>query len=106
MAYGSKTEQTGVEQRFEVGDIGFLVSDDGEGIDRMTLLPEPATLVGRDVQTLHGPLGSRNNVIERAHGLARVVSVDRDADTLRVVPVAKTKITAALQALGYPKLAS
>ena len=105
MAYGSKATPA-FDTQFKVGDIGFLVSKDGEGIDRMTILREPGKLVGQDTPRLHGFLGSWNNVAEIAHGLGRVVAVDAEMDTLRIVPVAPTKVAAALDKLGYPELAA
>ncbi len=108
MAYGSKAFPSYGEDctPFAVGDLGFLVSREGEGIDDYTLSRKPATLVGQDTPRLRGFLGSWNNVAEIAHGLGRVVAVDAENDTIRVVPVVQTKVAAALADLGYPELSA
>ena len=102
----ARSEKAYCRSHFSKGDIGFLVSRSGEGVDETLLQKDPGRTNMSNQARLSGWLGSTNNVSSSAWGLGRVVSVAKDGYTLRVVPGPDSKVAAALEVLGYPELAA
>ncbi len=104
MAYGSKA--CIADGTFKKGDIGFLVLRDGDDTDEMAISSTPWMTNQSGEPRLSGWLGNTQNVSSSAYGLGRVVAVDDNSQTVRVVRVVDRKVPAALAELGYPELAS
>ncbi len=104
MAYGTLA-RVGSET-FNVGDVGFVTSCSGDRVEYTMLSRKPGRTNGSSQRRLRGWLGTTNNVSEDAHGLGRVVGVDYDRNLVRYVPVADSKVAAALEALGHADLAN
>ena len=112
MAYGSLAHDE--TEKLEIGDVRFLVKCQDEKTRKYSrfVMDEPPTDM-QDRICLTGWIGVRYGVIQHAAGVARVVGVEYDYNSdygheerlVRVVPVAPTKLRAALKRLGYGELA-
>lgn len=88
----------------KIGDVGYVVSVERDGYSRWSLRDRPGHTNQSNEPRLEGWCGTTDNRALHAHGVGRIVAMNRRGDRLRVEYLEGRELAEFLVSDGYPRL--